>query len=402
MATNPHSADSPKASFEDRLRPAPQREPRPRARAAWRALAVLAILGLVGGGLVAGCGGAETGGSDAFVVVHSPEWSPDGKLLAFVRGSLGGTDAVYAIPPGGGEIRQLSADVEGISEFAWSPRRRELLVRSSGSALPGFQRGEIVLVPLGSSPARTLSADPADDRDPAWSPDGNWVAFASDLSGDYEIYVVDRRGERLRQLTRDPACDLAPAWSPDGRMLLYRRTSGCGPVSFSEAESIRLVGADGSDERELVRVVRKDNLNAAGWRAEWSPDGRRVATDLGARITIVDVEREATRTLPGLGLDPRWSPDGRLVLYDGFEPCPECYISVRIAGLFVVNPDRRERLSLLAKSQAPFRWAVDASWSPDGRLVAVVGEIDGERAILLVKRDGSAFRWLTLDQASTE
>src|SRR3989304_5964365 len=92
-----------------------------------------------------------------------------------------------------------------------------------------------------------------------------------------------------RRLPHDSACDLAPAWSPDGRMLLYRRTSGCGPVSFSEEESVRLVGADGSGERELVRVVPEDNLNAAGWRAERAPHGRRGATDLGARITIVDV-----------------------------------------------------------------------------------------------------------------
>jgi len=361
-----------------------------------------AVVAAAGCGLVADDGSAESRGSDAVVVVHSPEWSPDGKLLAFVRGSLGGTDAVYAIPASGGALRRLSSDFEGISEFAWSPRRREILVGNNGGALPGYERGEIVLVPLGGPPPRALAADPADDRDPAWSPDGNWVAFASNRSGDYEIYVVDRKGARLRRLTHDSACDLAPAWSPDGRMLLYRRTSGCGPVSFSEEESVRLVDADGSGERELVRVVPEDNLNAAGWRAEWSPDGRRVATDLGARITIVDVERGAKRTLPGLGLDPRWSPDGGLVLYDGFAPCAECYIPSRIVGLFVVKPDGRGRLSLLAKARAPFRWAVDASWSPDGRLVAVVGEADGERAILLVKRDGSGFRRLLLDQASTE
>lgn len=366
-----------------------------------RSALLLTVLGLVGGGVVAGSGAAESGGSDALVVVHSLEWSPDGKLLAFV-GAAGEQNAVYGIHSRGGEARRLSADFEGISEIAWSPRRRELLLVDSGDALPGYQRSEIVFVPLGGPLARALAADPADDRDPAWSPDGNWIAFASDRSGDYEIYVVDRKGERLRRLTHDPACDLAPAWSPDGRTLLYRRTSGCGPVSFSESESIRLVNADGSGERELVRIVPEDNLNRAGWWAAWSPDGRRVTLDLGARITIVDVKRGKKRTLPGLGLDPRWSPDGKAILYDGFAPCPECYISVRIAGLFVADPDGRGRLSLLAKSRAPFRWAVDASWSPDGRLVAVVGEIDGERVILLVKRDGSGFRRLRLDQASTE
>lgn len=397
MVTTRRTANRSSASFEHL--------PCGRSRVRIGGLAVAlgtAIAGIVGCGLAAGSGEAVSGGSGAVVVVHSPEWSPDGKLLAFVRGSLGGTDAVYALPASGGAVRRLSLDFEGISDFAWSPRRRELLVRDNGDALPGYERGEIVIVPLVGPRARPLAADPADDRDPVWSPDGNWVAFASNRSGDYELYVVDRKGQRLRRLTHDPACDLAPAWSPDGRTLLYRRTSGCGPVSFSEEESVRLVGAAGSGDRELVRVLPEDNLNAAGWRAAWSPDGRRVALDLGARITIVDVERGTTRTLPGLGLDPRWSPDGGLVLYDGFAPCPECYISVRIAGLFVTKPDGRGRVSLLAKSRAPFRWAVDASWSPDGRLVAVVGEIDGERAILLVKRDGSGFRRLVLDQASTE
>ena len=50
--------------------------------------------------------------------------------------------------------------------------------------------------------------------DPAWSPDGNWIAFTTSRDGDREIYVMDADGIGLRNLTRDPADDIFPDWDP--------------------------------------------------------------------------------------------------------------------------------------------------------------------------------------------
>jgi|TARA_B100000315_G_C14075216_1_gene362383 Tol biopolymer transport system component len=56
------------------------------------------------------------------------------------------------------------------------------------------------------------SAWSADDNDPAWSPDGRKIAFASNRDGDFDIWVMDADGSNQRQLTSDSAWDRDPAW----------------------------------------------------------------------------------------------------------------------------------------------------------------------------------------------
>jgi TolB protein len=54
------------------------------------------------------------------------------------------------------------------------------------------------------------------------SPDGRWVAFESNRSGDYELYAVDWDGRQVRRLTDDPARDQVPAFAPDGSGLIFQ------------------------------------------------------------------------------------------------------------------------------------------------------------------------------------
>ena len=61
-----------------------------------------------------------------------------------------------------------------------------------------------------------LTNDPRSDADPAWSPDGTKIAFASNRDGDGEIYVMDADGGNPTNLTNNSGDDIAPAWSPDG------------------------------------------------------------------------------------------------------------------------------------------------------------------------------------------
>jgi len=63
---------------------------------------------------------------------------------------------------------------------------------------------------------RNLSHNDADDSYPAWSPDGEWIAFASnrDGAGNMEIYIMDTNGENVRRLTDNPDEDIYPAWRP--------------------------------------------------------------------------------------------------------------------------------------------------------------------------------------------
>jgi TolB protein len=78
------------------------------------------------------------------------------------------------------------------------------------------------LIPWRGNLATRMTTHAARDANPNFSPDGQWIAFESDRSGDYEVYAIRPDGSGLRNLTNHPARDQLPAFSPDGRWLLFQ------------------------------------------------------------------------------------------------------------------------------------------------------------------------------------
>jgi len=66
-----------------------------------------------------------------------------------------------------------------------------------------------------------LTSNTVADSNPAWSPDGNRIVYASALTGSGDIYVMDASGQDIRQLTSSSAADYQPAWSPDGNRIAF-------------------------------------------------------------------------------------------------------------------------------------------------------------------------------------
>lgn len=164
-----------------------------------------------------------------------------------------------------------------------------------------------------------VTSSSALDVFPAWSPDGTTLAYASDRSGRFEIYLRDMvaGGERT-QLTADGQHNLQPAWSPDGRRLAYH-SSGLG--------GIWIVDRAGGAPRQVSRF---------GSRPTWAPDGTRLAfqaapyTEPGAAafetfgpssIWIVDVAGGQPRRVTdawrpeGSHTRPTWFPDSQRLLF---------------------------------------------------------------------------------------
>ena len=73
----------------------------------------------------------------------------------------------------------------------------------------------------GSGPTR-LTNNAAADVEPAWSPDGSRIAFASTRDGNFEIYVMNADGSNQTRLTNNAAADDQPAWSPDGTRIAFK------------------------------------------------------------------------------------------------------------------------------------------------------------------------------------
>jgi Tol biopolymer transport system component len=160
-----------------------------------------------------------------------PAWSPDGRLVAFIRDSTGGNaqggiiNAVYARPAdASGPERVLGRIDRQVQEVTWSPDGHWLLLRTDNGTAGA---GDIVgLRTSGDTMPVPLAATPFTELNPAVSPDGHWLAYTSDESGANEVYVrpFPHTGGGVQQVSIGGG--YSPVWSSSGRELLYLDASG--------------------------------------------------------------------------------------------------------------------------------------------------------------------------------
>jgi serine/threonine protein kinase/Tol biopolymer transport system component len=181
-----------------------------------------------------------------------------------------------------------------------------------GAGLAGVALGAVALWGLrpgaGSSPedngtATLLQLTGAEGLsiDPSWSPDGAWIAYASDRGGGMDLWKQPASGGEPVQLTSSPGTEMHPAWSPDGRTLAFSLQG--------EGAGIFLIPSDGG---QAIRVTD------AGARPVWSPDGRELAYDANGSIYIVNYAGgQPTLMVSGTSGAPyvEWSRDGKRLYY---------------------------------------------------------------------------------------
>jgi Tol biopolymer transport system component len=301
----------------------------------------------------------------------APSWSPDGRQIAFVRSQprrsrlvdmIESQGTVHLVSPVGGSDRKLS-DFPVHSTLSWSPDGRWLAAarhRSATETNPGD--AGIYLIPvLGGEPRPMTSAKaPACHHDPALSPDGHHLAYASCAScsnPSCHVDVVQLGADYVpvgppRHLTHRAGWIGGLAWTRDGDSLIYSdfatwRLWRTWIVGDRPPERIELAGSDAfqpataassdrlafAHDRGTAVIYRfgvghpPEALLASSrldWHPHLSPDGRRITflSYRGGEAEIWSAEADGSNPMqlthgPGIVQgSPRWSPDGQRIAFD--------------------------------------------------------------------------------------
>jgi tol-pal system beta propeller repeat protein TolB len=215
--------------------------------------------------------------SDGSISYRNPAWSPDGSRLALECGGGNVWDICILATDGSGLGKVTEATTSGGNSESpdWSPDGTRIAFHSNRDATPfgprAFRGADIYVMNLDGSQVRRLTTTPPGrtTQNPAWSPDGRQIAFAStrdgdSLSTDWQLYVMAPDGAAVQQLTHDhsPFAFGHPRWSPDGRWFVFHSNRDGTQRTAAEVE-LYVIGGDGMNRR---RITSNDSYDGfADW-----------------------------------------------------------------------------------------------------------------------------------------
>jgi Tol biopolymer transport system component/imidazolonepropionase-like amidohydrolase len=305
--------------------------------------------------------------------------SPDGRTLMIdLQGSL------WTMPASGGPAKRVTDEYRDARQPAWAPDNRRV-------AFQGYADGvwHIYVMNADGSGLRAITSGPFDDREPSWSRDGNRIAFSSDRSGNYDVFDLDVASGTIRQLTTNPANDYAPAYSPVNATIAFvsERADGRGVWAVDTATA----------------TERSISLAAGAVSApSWNPDGSRVIYNVIAsnRSNLVIDGREITADEDVFPFRAQWisatevlyTADGKIKTRGvaGGDAVP---IEFTASLSFTRTPYKAAVRDFDSRSAQPVRGITAPVISPDGTEVAFIALGD-----LWLMPIGGAARRLTNDR----
>ena len=222
-----------------------------------------------------------------------------------------------------------------------------------------------------------------------------YISYASNTTGDYNIYLQDTNGENLRLLTNHPTNEKDVTWSPDGRFLAYTSNQ-------DGTYKIYVLDTRTGEHRRLT------DLHEREWTPAWSPDGKWIAFVSGNHEFIPGVKIEITThiykadingehlvqlTDRGTNVGPAWSPDNQRIAFVSYHRGDER------KGIYVMDADGRRLRRINDKEVQALDGIIqsECAWSPDGEQIAfsMVVPREDRMHLCVIDIDGKNFRQLT-------
>jgi eukaryotic-like serine/threonine-protein kinase len=318
-----------------------------------------------------------------------PVFSPNGERIAFrsTREPAG----IYVMEAGGENVRLV---VAGGHHPAWSPDSKEIVCSTAGHEEAPTTRNTLPsalwIVNVETGEKRFLCEN--DAMQPSWSPKGDRIAFwfMPPSAGRSDIATISRNGGEIEVVTKDASTNWNPVWSPDGKFL-YFASDRSGNMSFWR---VAIEEETGKVQSDAEAVSTPSNFNR---HLSFSSNGRRliyVQTDQRANIQAIKFDPNTEKTVG----EPFWITRG-----DRYIVRPELSPD---GTRFVMRVSRRTQDDILVVSRDGTQWrdlTNDKSfdryprWSPDGKRVAFASDRSGRYEIWLLDADATNLRQLTFD-----
>ena len=190
------------------------------------------------------------------------------------------------------------------------------------------------------------------------------IAFVSHRDGIDEIYVMDADGSNQTRLTDNQFANYDPAFSPDGTTIAF---ASYRDDPKAERGEIYVMNADGTNQKRLTNSPDENSSS----QPTWSPDGARIAYIHGDRMSMMNADGSGVITIETAlnPFSPAWSPDSTKI---AFSACDDgCFSS----SIYLMNADGSV-VTPLVQAADFLEYYYAPAWSPDGTKVAFGYEVD--------------------------
>ncbi len=306
--------------------------------------------------------------------------------IAFMSTRNEDNGEIFLVNSDGRRVRRLTKHLQYDAVPAWSPDGQKIAFMSFRDEHRfqgrGAIRGEIyVMNSDGTNPINLTQSPGRADGSPSWSPDGKQIAFHST----WDIWRMDADGANPHNLTNHDAGDGYPEWSPDGRQIVFTSDR-------DRNWEIYVINADGTNPINLTNHPAEDG------RPDWSPDGLQIAFDSNRagdwakdrndnwEVYVMNADGTSPINLtnhPAEDSRPDWSPDGLQIAFDSNRAGDWAKDRNDNWEVYVMNADGTSPINLTNHpkwdSQASWEPAPTLSVAPNGKLSTLWGKVKRAR-----------------------